>query len=49
MTNIPNIPFVDLASQQKRIRSDVDKAMARVLDHGRYVMGPEVAELEADK
>lgn len=48
MTDIPNIPFVDLASQQNRIRSDVDKAMARVLDHGRYVMGPEVGELEAE-
>lgn len=46
MSDLPQIPFVDLASQQARIRQDVDKAMARVLDHGRYVMGPEVAELE---
>lgn len=46
MTDRPNIPFVDLAAQQKRIRKDVDIAMARVLDHGRYVMGPEVGELE---
>lgn len=46
MTDRPNIPFVDLATQQNRIRKDIDIAMARVLDHGRYVMGPEVAELE---
>ncbi|WP_162651930.1 DegT/DnrJ/EryC1/StrS family aminotransferase [Lentilitoribacter sp. Alg239-R112] len=46
MTDRPNIPFVDLAAQQNRIRKDVDIAMARVLDHGRYIMGPEVGELE---
>lgn len=46
MTDTPNIPFVDLAAQQNRIRKDVDAAMTRVLDHGRYIMGPEVGELE---
>jgi dTDP-4-amino-4,6-dideoxygalactose transaminase len=40
--------FIDLAAQQARIRPQVDRAVARVLDHGRYIMGPEVAELEAD-
>ena len=40
------IPFVDLAAQQAAIRGRLDAAIARVLDHGRYVMGPEVAELE---
>ena len=40
------IPFVDLAAQQSRIRADLDQRIARVLDHGRYVLGPEVAELE---
>ena len=39
--------FIDLAAQQRRIRDDVDRAIAGVLDHGRYIMGPEVAELEA--
>ncbi|MBX3284083.1 MAG: DegT/DnrJ/EryC1/StrS family aminotransferase [Actinobacteria bacterium] len=38
--------FIDLAAQQERIRPEVDAALARVLDHGRYIMGPEVAELE---
>ncbi|OCW55645.1 DegT/DnrJ/EryC1/StrS family aminotransferase [Hoeflea olei] len=41
------VRFVDLAAQQARIRERVDAAMARVLDHGQYIMGPEVAEFEA--
>lgn len=40
------IPFIDLAAQQERIRPQLDRAMARVLDHGRYILGPEVGELE---
>ena len=42
------IPFIDLAAQQQRIRSDIDARIAKVLDHGHYIMGPEVAELEAE-
>lgn len=40
------IPFIDLATQQKRIRPQVEAALRRVLDHGGYIMGPEVGELE---
>src|ERR1700722_5472130 len=40
------IPFIDLISQQKRIRPQLEAAMLRVLDHGAYIMGPEVKELE---
>lgn len=40
--------FIDLAAQQRRIRPQVDEAVRRVLDHGRYIMGPEVAAFEAD-
>jgi dTDP-4-amino-4,6-dideoxygalactose transaminase len=40
------IAFVDLAAQQARIRQRVDAAIARVLDHGQYIMGPEIATLE---
>lgn len=40
------IPFIDLTAQQKRIRPQLDAAIARVLDHGKYIMGPEVIELE---
>lgn len=39
--------FIDLKSQQKRIRQSIDARIAAVLDHGQYIMGPEVAELEA--
>jgi dTDP-4-amino-4,6-dideoxygalactose transaminase len=41
------IPFIDLAAQQARIRPALDAAIARVLAHGVYVMGPEVREFEA--
>lgn len=40
------IPFIDLASQQARIKPQIDAAIQRVLAHGQYIMGPEVAELE---
>ena len=40
------IPFIDLDTQQARIRPAIDRAIARVLDHGQYIMGPEVADLE---
>lgn len=40
------IPFIDLAAQQKRIRPQIDAAIAKVLDHGQYILGPEVKELE---
>ena len=39
--------FIDLAAQQRRIRPQIDAAVRRVLDHGKYIMGPEVVELEA--
>ncbi|MGE5564941.1 MAG: DegT/DnrJ/EryC1/StrS family aminotransferase [Parcubacteria group bacterium] len=41
-----SIAFIDLAAQQRRIRDKIDAAIARVLDHGGYVMGPEVREFE---
>ncbi|HEX8779103.1 MAG TPA: DegT/DnrJ/EryC1/StrS family aminotransferase [Rhodanobacter sp.] len=41
------IDFVDLKAQQARIKDRLDAAIARVLAHGRYILGPEVAELEA--
>jgi dTDP-4-amino-4,6-dideoxygalactose transaminase len=40
------IVLVDLAAQQARIRGRLDQAIARVLEHGQYIMGPEIAELE---
>ena len=38
--------FIDLAAQQKLIRSQLELAISRVLDHGQYIMGPEVKEFE---
>ena len=38
--------FIDLKSQQKQIREKINKRIDNVLDHGKYIMGPEVFELE---
>jgi UDP-2-acetamido-2-deoxy-ribo-hexuluronate aminotransferase len=38
--------FIDLKSQQALIRETLDKRIAAVLDHGKYILGPEVRELE---
>lgn len=41
-----NIPFIDLAQQQARIRDKIDAGLTALLNHGAYIMGPEVAALE---
>ena len=38
--------FIDLEQQQNRIKKQIDTNIAKVLAHGRYIMGPEVSELE---
>jgi UDP-2-acetamido-2-deoxy-ribo-hexuluronate aminotransferase len=40
------IEFIDLKSQQARLKSKIDAAIQRVLAHGQYILGPEVTELE---
>lgn len=40
--------FIDLKSQYRELKPKVDARIAAVLDHGRYIMGPEVEELEAN-
>ncbi len=40
--------FINLKSQQSRIRESIDRRLAAVLDHGRYILGPEVSELEEE-
>lgn len=40
------IDFIDLKAQQARIKDKIDAGIARVLAHGQYILGPEVAELE---
>jgi dTDP-4-amino-4,6-dideoxygalactose transaminase len=42
------LAFIDLKRQQARIREQVDAAMRRVLDHGQYILGPEVRQLESE-
>ena len=39
--------FIDLKSQYQAARGSIDARIQAVLDHGQYIMGPEVAELEA--
>lgn len=41
-----DISFVDLGAQQARMRPALEEGIERVLRHGRYILGPEVAELE---
>lgn len=40
------IEFCDLKTQQARIKDQIDAGIQRVLAHGQYILGPEVAELE---
>ncbi|MHC8288842.1 DegT/DnrJ/EryC1/StrS family aminotransferase [Pseudomonas sp. XS1P51] len=40
------IEFIDLKIQQARIKDKIDTGIQRVLAHGQYILGPEVAELE---
>ncbi|MBO9552019.1 DegT/DnrJ/EryC1/StrS family aminotransferase [Pseudomonas sp.] len=40
------IEFIDLKKQQARIKENIDARIQRVLNHGQYILGPEVSELE---
>src|SRR5215475_13771087 len=42
------IPFIDVASQRRRLGKSIDEAMARVLGHCQFIDGPEVTQLEAE-
>jgi len=39
--------FIDLKTQYARYKADIDARMAAVMAHGQFIMGPEVAEVEA--
>ena len=45
-SRVGDIAFIDLPAQQKRIRPAIEKRLQAVLDHGRYIAGPEIDELE---
>ncbi|MGD9615085.1 MAG: DegT/DnrJ/EryC1/StrS family aminotransferase [Alphaproteobacteria bacterium] len=40
------IEFIDLGAQRRRIGTRMDEAIRRVVEHGRFILGPEVAQLE---
>ncbi len=40
--------FIDLKTQYQRLKAEIDAGIQRVLDHGQYILGPEVAELEEE-
>jgi UDP-2-acetamido-2-deoxy-ribo-hexuluronate aminotransferase len=40
------LPFVDLKSQYQALKDEIDGRIARVLEHGQFILGPEVGELE---
>ena len=41
-----SLPFIDLQAQYRELKSSIDRRMHAVLDHGQYILGPEVRELE---
>lgn len=41
------IRFFDLETPKRRLRADIEKRWQKILDHGAFIGGPEVAELEA--
>jgi len=41
------VPFIDVASQRRRLGHSIDEAVARVLAHCQFINGPEVTQLEA--
>ena len=48
MTAMAAIPFIDLAAQRHHLGGAIEAAVLRVIDHGVYIMGPEVRQLEDD-
>lgn len=40
------VPFIDLQAQYRRLKPEIDARMHAVLDHGQFILGPEVAEFE---
>jgi dTDP-4-amino-4,6-dideoxygalactose transaminase len=42
------LPFIDLHTQYSQIQDEIEQAVLRVLRGGKYIMGPEVAELESE-
>jgi dTDP-4-amino-4,6-dideoxygalactose transaminase len=47
-TNLPPIPFIDVVAQRRRLGGAIDAALARVLAHCQFILGPEVRALESE-
>src|SRR3569623_1819031 len=47
-SQVPMIPFIDLAAQRKRLGPAIDTAVARVLTHCQFIIGPEVPAFERE-
>ncbi|MGB7705298.1 MAG: DegT/DnrJ/EryC1/StrS family aminotransferase [Pseudolabrys sp.] len=47
-TKLPSIPFIDVVAQRRRLGSAIDAAVARVLDHCQFILGPEVKAFETE-
>ena len=45
-SGVGRIAFIDLKAQQTRIRKRIEARLSAVLDHGKYIAGPEITELE---
>ena len=41
-----SISFIDLKEQYKPLKKEINNRIKKVLEHGQYIMGPEVKELE---
>ncbi len=46
-TELPTIPFIDLAAQRRRLGSAIDNAVMKVVNSAQFILGPEVREFEA--
>ncbi len=46
--NLPPIPFIDVAAQRRRLGPAIDAAIARVLGHCQFILGPEVRAFEEE-
>ena len=44
----PPIPFIDVAAQRRRLGSAIDAAVGKVLNHCKFILGPEVRAFEAE-
>jgi dTDP-4-amino-4,6-dideoxygalactose transaminase len=47
-TNLPPIPFIDVAAQRRRLGRSIDDAVTRVMAHCQFILGPEVKAFESE-